>query len=103
MTYDEHVDMAMAEPELDDTLESGQDSVAAKDNEITRYEASIIVDTKIEDNARFHLFLAYLWNNAIEPHFTKITKPERQVITNLMNIVRDIIDPEHLVPLVFDN
>jgi hypothetical protein len=42
-----------------------------------------------------------LWNLYISPHFNSLDKSHQIHITKLLNDFRDIIDPEHFVPLFF--
>lgn len=74
-----------------------------EDPELTHDEARDFVDDFIEQNARIHIFLAYLWNNNVCPYYANLTKIEQAHITHFLNDFRDIIDPEWYIPIFFYN
>ncbi|MBC7498441.1 hypothetical protein H7170_02245 [Candidatus Gracilibacteria bacterium] len=85
-TYDEHIRDAMEE-----------------DPELTSIEAAYFVDDFIEQNARMHISLARLWNDTILPYYDDLDRIKQLSITQLLNDFRDILDPEHFIPLFFCN
>jgi hypothetical protein len=77
--------------------------VREEDPSLTYIEATRSVEDFRQNAAAFHLFLGRLWNKNILPHFNTLSTDQQRSIIRLTNDFRDIVDPEHYVPVYFDD
>ena len=87
---------------LDNTYDDNVMYIMEEDPELTWQEANQYLDYSTDQNARIHIFLAQLWKDTIEPHYYNLDYSEQVLVAQLMNDLRDTLDPEYFIPLWFN-
>ena len=70
-------------------------------SDITRDEAYETIEYYKKYLAKVYLFLMYHWQENIRDIISELPITERVLLIDMVNSVRDILDPEFLVPLFF--
>jgi hypothetical protein len=78
-------------------------SAREEDPSLTYLQAARLVENFIYDAAAFHAFLGRFWNKCVFPYFNNLSTEQERDLIKLSNNFRDIVDPEHYVPLYFDD
>lgn len=86
LSFDDHVQFALED-----------------DSTLSWNEACMKVEVFQGDMAAFHILLADFYNSYIESNMDHLNASERIKLHNLLNDLRDIIDPEWYMPLYFHN